>query len=230
MLPWRYRAQPLGVGRKQLISMGVVYFVLFALFCVLKRIKWQKRNYLSFLMSRYGMSWSQPLDSATPARPPKVPFGGRERYVFMFICSKKCACAHCLSDIHVALGSMIKYLQPIYIVPPHTKIYWIQVQHLDRIQTSVHLRLLPPSDARICINITAAKDPHRCTANVPHRGGMWRDNTTTSRTRGTREAERVATTWWEAIELAGGRCENILCGYLYVKDLAIVILKGIYGF
>jgi hypothetical protein len=25
-------------------------------------------------------------------------------------------------------------------------------------------------------------------------------------------------------------CENILCGYLYVSDLAFVILKGIYGF
>jgi hypothetical protein len=31
---------------------------------------------------------SQPLDSATPGRPPKVPFLGRERYVFMFLCSK----------------------------------------------------------------------------------------------------------------------------------------------
>jgi hypothetical protein len=25
-------------------------------------------------------------------------------------------------------------------------------------------------------------------------------------------------------------CENILCGYLYISDLAFVILKGIYGF
>jgi hypothetical protein len=27
-----------------------------------------------------------------------------------------------------------------------------------------------------------------------------------------------------------GWCENIVCGYLYVSDLAFVILKGIYGF
>jgi hypothetical protein len=39
---------------------------------------------------------SQPLDSATPARPPKVPFLGRERYVFMFLGEKNCACGHCL--------------------------------------------------------------------------------------------------------------------------------------
>jgi hypothetical protein len=31
---------------------------------------------------------SQPMDSATPARPPKVPFFARERYVFMFLCKK----------------------------------------------------------------------------------------------------------------------------------------------
>jgi hypothetical protein len=31
---------------------------------------------------------SQPLDSATPARPPKVLFWGQERYVFMFLCKK----------------------------------------------------------------------------------------------------------------------------------------------
>jgi hypothetical protein len=31
---------------------------------------------------------SQPLDSATPGRPPNVPFFGQERYVFMFLCEK----------------------------------------------------------------------------------------------------------------------------------------------
>jgi hypothetical protein len=30
----------------------------------------------------------QPLDSATPGRPPNVPFFGRERYVFMFYVKK----------------------------------------------------------------------------------------------------------------------------------------------
>ncbi len=37
---------------------------------------------------------SQPLDSVTPGRPPKVPFFGRERYIFMFLCEKNCACGH----------------------------------------------------------------------------------------------------------------------------------------
>jgi hypothetical protein len=37
---------------------------------------------------------SQPLDSATPGRPPNVPFFGWERYVFMLLCEKKCACGH----------------------------------------------------------------------------------------------------------------------------------------
>jgi hypothetical protein len=37
---------------------------------------------------------SQPLDSATPGRPPNVHFLGWERYVFMFLCEKKCACGH----------------------------------------------------------------------------------------------------------------------------------------
>jgi hypothetical protein len=37
---------------------------------------------------------SQTLDSATPGRPPKVPFLGQERYVFMFLCEKNCACGH----------------------------------------------------------------------------------------------------------------------------------------
>jgi hypothetical protein len=32
--------------------------------------------------------------SATPARPPKVPFLGRERYVFMFLGETNCACGH----------------------------------------------------------------------------------------------------------------------------------------
>jgi hypothetical protein len=40
---------------------------------------------------------SRPLDSATPGRPPKVPFFGWERYVFMFLCEKNCACGHPLS-------------------------------------------------------------------------------------------------------------------------------------
>jgi hypothetical protein len=31
---------------------------------------------------------SRPLDSATPGRPPNVPFLGLERYVFMFLCEK----------------------------------------------------------------------------------------------------------------------------------------------
>jgi hypothetical protein len=31
---------------------------------------------------------SQPLDNAMPAKPPKVPFFTRERYVFMFLCKK----------------------------------------------------------------------------------------------------------------------------------------------
>jgi hypothetical protein len=37
---------------------------------------------------------SQPLDSATPTRPPKVPFFLQERYVFMFLGEKNCACGH----------------------------------------------------------------------------------------------------------------------------------------
>ncbi len=36
----------------------------------------------------------QPLDSAMPGRPPNVPFFGQERYVFMFLCEKNCACGH----------------------------------------------------------------------------------------------------------------------------------------
>jgi hypothetical protein len=29
-----------------------------------------------------------------PARPQNVPFWGQERYVFMFLCEKNCACGH----------------------------------------------------------------------------------------------------------------------------------------
>jgi hypothetical protein len=51
-----------------------------------------------------GMSW--PLDSATPARPPKVPSFGQERYIFMFWGETNCACGHSLkmTQIFHAIG------------------------------------------------------------------------------------------------------------------------------
>jgi hypothetical protein len=80
---------------------------------------------------------SRPLDRTTPGRPPKVPFFGWERYVFMFLCSKNCACGHPLisnrsicrktqnrvnlglrrrifmSKTHICLGVFIFYLGKI---------------------------------------------------------------------------------------------------------------------
>jgi hypothetical protein len=50
---------------------------------------------LCFFLQCPGMS--QPLDSAMPARPPKVPFFGWERYVFMFLGETNCACGHGLT-------------------------------------------------------------------------------------------------------------------------------------
>jgi hypothetical protein len=50
------------------------------------RIEWQERNYVFFQCP----GKSQPLDSATPARPPKVLIFGHERYVFMFLGKKMC--------------------------------------------------------------------------------------------------------------------------------------------
>jgi hypothetical protein len=47
-----------------------------------------------FFLECPGMS--QPLDSATPGRPPKVPFFWRERYVFVFLGENNCACGHYL--------------------------------------------------------------------------------------------------------------------------------------
>ncbi len=43
-----------------------------------------------FFLECPGMS--QPLDSATPGRPPKVPFFWQERNVFVFLGEKNCAC------------------------------------------------------------------------------------------------------------------------------------------
>jgi hypothetical protein len=36
--------------------------------------------------------------SCTPSRPPKVPFLGLERYVFMFLCFQKHSCGQCLME------------------------------------------------------------------------------------------------------------------------------------
>jgi hypothetical protein len=57
---------------------------------------------------------SRPLDSAMPGRPPKVPFLGRERYVFMFICSKNCACGH---PLRPEPGVSLYFLMCLHLVP-----------------------------------------------------------------------------------------------------------------
>jgi hypothetical protein len=53
------------------------------------KIEWRERNYVFF----HCPGMSQPLDSAMPGRPPKVPFWGQDRYVLCFYV-KKCACGH----------------------------------------------------------------------------------------------------------------------------------------
>ncbi len=66
------------------------------------------------------LGMSQPLDSATPGRPPKVPFFWRERYVFMFLCSKNCACGHPLSLRRVLMFFEQIYFLRSFLHRPHT--------------------------------------------------------------------------------------------------------------
>jgi hypothetical protein len=47
-----------------------------------------------------------------PARPPKVPFWGRERYVLMFFCKKNCACGQGLSPLYLLHTSLVSLLSP----------------------------------------------------------------------------------------------------------------------
>ncbi len=51
-------------------------------------IEWRERNYVCNHVFFQCPGMSRSLDSATPGRPPKVPFFGRERYVFMFYVRK----------------------------------------------------------------------------------------------------------------------------------------------
>jgi hypothetical protein len=61
------------------------------------------------------MSQPQPLDSATPARPPKVPFFWQERDVFMFLGEKNCACGHYLKTS--GLLAIYNSLTKIWFLP-----------------------------------------------------------------------------------------------------------------
>jgi hypothetical protein len=66
-------------------------------------IEWQERSYVRNYVFFQCPAMCQPLDSATPGRPPNVPFLGRERYVFMFLCEKNCAYGHGLSPAALTL-------------------------------------------------------------------------------------------------------------------------------
>ena len=43
-------------------------------------------------------TWRENIVSCTPVRPQNMPFGGQERYFFMFLCFHKCACGHPLNS------------------------------------------------------------------------------------------------------------------------------------
>ncbi len=64
------------------------------------------------------MCW--PLDSATPSRPPNVPFLGRERYVSMFLCEKICACGH---GLRINL-SLFSYGNMLFLQTPLSLGWW----------------------------------------------------------------------------------------------------------
>jgi hypothetical protein len=58
----------------------------------------------------------QPLDSAMPGRPLSLPFWGQERYAFMFLCEKNCACGHGLSTAeaeYIAMSSALREVIPL---------------------------------------------------------------------------------------------------------------------